>query len=439
MWGGNREYMDTVENLTKWVEKKPIILKKFNKTDSTSLNNSKKAFEHLTFIRRHNEFEGIQIPTLCIVETNENDGKHCYLGVFKRKQAVAQLDSRATIVKLSEISIPSFERFCNRLTGKRLKNLLKDRIPTSDEVTFLSPKLSEEIIKIIASDPANEAALKQANRQLLGPSRFSNAEWNQLNAIHLAMEVFGLEKTAIPDETIIRKGSNSMLDDLGHTYYEDNIIVKDATSIPGFSRLEPNVTGISEFVKRGERLQVFTANRLPLEEMFGVDLIYLNEIAGSVVMIQYKMLEENEDAASEKKDWIFRLDSQTKAEILRMKIPATGINPDDYRLNRSPFFFKFTKRWGNTESSFYISLDHFNQLISSSESIGPRGGIRVSYQALGGNYLRGEGMIGLIRSGYIGTHRVDYDALKTIISEAAKGNRALVFAWQQRVQFDNSG
>lgn len=430
--------MDIVENLIKWVEKKPIILKKFNKTDSTSLNRSRNAFEHLTFIRRHNEFDGINIPTLCIVETTDEEGKHCYLGVFKRKQPVAQLDSRATIVKLREISIPSFVRLCDHLTGTRFNNLLKGRIPRSDEVSLLSPKLSAEIVKIIASDTANEAALKQANRQLLGSSHFSNAEWSQLNAIHLAMEAFGLGKTAIPLETIIREGAISMLDDLGHTYYEDNIIAKDATSIPGFSRIENYITGRSVFIKGRERLEVYTANRLPLEELLGVDLIYLNEVAGNIVMIQYKMLEEIEDPAGEKNDWIFRLDSQTREEISRMKIPATGIKPDDYRLNRSPFFFKFINRRGKSESSYYISLDHFNQLISSSKSIGPRGGIRLSYQALGGNYLRSDGMIGLIRSGYIGTHRVDYNSLKTIISEVAKGNRGLVFAWQQRVQFDNS-
>lgn len=43
-------------------------------------------------------------------------------------------------------------------------------------------------------------------------------------------------------------------------------------------------------------------------------------------------------------------------------------------------------------------------------------------------------MLGLIRSGYIGTHQGETDALKTIIQKVAEGNKALVFAWQQKLQ-----
>jgi hypothetical protein len=40
----------------------------------------------------------------------------------------------------------------------------------------------------------------------------------------------------------------------------------------------------------------------------------------------------------------------------------------------------------------------------------------------------------LMRPGYIGTHRIESDALHPIISEVAKGNRALVLACQKRVE-----
>ena len=49
-------------------------------------------------------------------------------------------------------------------------------------------------------------------------------------------------------------------------------------------------------------------------------------------------------------------------------------------------------------------------------------------------YLREADFVGLIRSGYIGTHRIESDALYPIIAEVAKGNRALVLAWQKRIQ-----
>ena len=49
-------------------------------------------------------------------------------------------------------------------------------------------------------------------------------------------------------------------------------------------------------------------------------------------------------------------------------------------------------------------------------------------------YLREADMLGLIRSGYIGTHKVETAALATIIEEAAKGNKAVVLAWQQKIE-----
>jgi hypothetical protein len=43
-------------------------------------------------------------------------------------------------------------------------------------------------------------------------------------------------------------------------------------------------------------------------------------------------------------------------------------------------------------------------------------------------------MLGLVRSGYVGTHRAETDVLATIIAEVAKGNKAVVLAWQQKIQ-----
>lgn len=108
----------------------------------------------------------------------------------------------------------------------------------------------------------------------------------------------------------------------------------------------------------------------------------------------------------------------------------------DYRLSRNPFFFKFVKRKivDDSHQSFLVSLDHLNQILAAPEAKGPKGGVRLSYEALDGTYLREADMLGLIRSGYIGTHKAETAALATIIQEAAKGNKAVVLAWQQKIQ-----
>jgi hypothetical protein len=204
--------------------------------------------------------------------------------------------------------------------------------------------------------------------------------------------------------------------------------------VPGFLLFEKHITGRATFLKEEERLVVYTANRGPLESMLGVDLIYVNETVGNTVMVQYKMLEEHINPVTVETDWIFRPDSQLNDEVSRMKLPELDAKVDDYRLHRNPFYFKFVKRKGDGEShqSFIISLDHLKQLLVSPKAKGPKDGVRVSYDALERVYLREYDFINLIRSGYIGTHKVESDTLHPIISDVAKGNRALVLAWQKR-------
>ena len=234
----------------------------------------------------------------------------------------------------------------------------------------------------------------------------------------------------IPSEVALKRGASSGLSLIGAYLYEDNVVHADATQLPGFDAIASDVTGRAVFQKGDERLVIYTANKLPLEKMLGVDLIYINETRGSVVMVQYKMLKEA------KGDWQFRPDKQLRDEIARMNIPAIHATPADYRLSRNPFFFKFVKRkiMDDSHQSFLVSLDHLNQILAATAAKGPKGGVRMSYDALDGTYLREADMIGLIRSGYVGTHGAETTALKTIIDAVAKGDKAVVLAWQQKVQ-----
>ncbi len=152
-------------------------------------------------------------------------------------------------------------------------------------------------------------------------------------------------------------------------------------------------------------------------------------------MLQYKMLEECEPDG-ERRDWLFRPDQQLYDEVARMKLPDFRGVAHDYRLDSNPFYFKFVKRKieSNTHNAFIVSLEHLKQLLVAPESKGPKGGIRISYNALDGMYLREDNMIGLIRSGYIGTHRAETKELAILIQEAAKGDKAIVLAWQKETQ-----
>jgi hypothetical protein len=294
--------------------------------------------------------------------------------------------------------------------------------------------LSGAVIDALVKDQQNSESIRRAALSLPKLRKKSAPEWAQSDAVRTALAAFGVSKTAMPRMVEIEDGSDSTLNGLDVRVLEDNVINKDASEIPGFTLLKKYVTGRAVFEKNDERLDVYTANKGPLEEMLGVDLIYVNEVVGNTVMVQYKMLEPQ--GVQTTTDWIFRPDSQFELEVSRMKLPLLKGRIDDYRLHRDPFFFKFVKRKGDgeTHQSFIVSLDHLKQHLSSVTAKGSRGGIRVSYQALDGAYLRGEDLIGLIRSGYIGTHRIESAALRPLIEAVAKGNRALVIAWQRRIK-----
>jgi hypothetical protein len=425
--------MSTAVKIARWVQKKPLILIRLDEAFSTSLIESRWGFEHLTIVKPHEVLRNFKLPTLCVLEVREHDSATCYLATATRKVAVSTFDSRLTVKKLRPIAASSLDELRDQVTDPRMKRLMDDRIPVEGEWSNLSPGLSAHIIGLLAQDSDNRAALDTALSLLPQLRRASSTQWAQEDAIQSAMATFGLRLSNASDQVALRRGASSGLGLIGAYLYEDNVVHADASHLPGFDAIAPDVTGRAVFQKADERLVIYTANKLPLEKMLGVDLIYFNETRGNVVMVQYKMLEESGHVPAAR-DWVFRPDRQLREEISRMRLPAFTGALKDYRLSRNPFFFKFVKRKvvDDTHQSFIVSLDHLNQILAAPSFQGPKNGVRVSYEALDGTYLREADLFGLIRSGYVGTHGVETDALATVISEVARGNRAVVFAWQQK-------
>ena len=434
--------MELINKLSAWVERKPIVLLRLRSEFLHHLTESKRGLDRFTIARPHKMFYELKLPTLCLMAIdNEDGGEKCYVGVAASKAAVATFDSRLTIKKLQPLNLNSLSSLKTNLASKAFQSTFESKLKTPYVAVGLTPKLSVAVLRALETNRLNKKALLAAAKHIPRLSPPPLPEWEQLDAIKTAMAAFGLSKSECPWEVETSDDSDStlaLLDRYQAHVFEDYVIQKDAGIVPGFSLIERDITGRAIFVKGGERLEIFTANRGPLEAMLGVDLVYINDSVGSTIMVQYKMLEPARDPESDATDWIYRPDSQFERELGRMKLPPFDGATDDYRLHRDPFFFKFVKRKGDGEShqSFIISRDHLTHLLNDPFFIGPRGGIRISFAALGGLYLRETDLIGLIRSGYIGTHRNESDALQALITEVARGNRALVLAWQRRIEWE---
>jgi hypothetical protein len=314
----------------------------------------------------------------------------------------------------------------------------------ADETRFrsVSAKLSARIIELIAALPDNVPAVQRILSSAQRPRRFENARALQQDAVSLALKVFGLAEVA--DEVDLPGGDTALA---AIRIQEDAVIEHDARWIPGWRLVDSDLTGRAVFTRRDARLEVFTANKRPLEELFGVDLIYLNQPRGALVMVQYKMMEPIERSRQRvtrgwleydevgEQEWAVPVNSQFKDEIARMeRFDRDLALAGPYRLNSGPFYFKLIKRRAATNTAgIVLSLDHLKQMISEGKAKGPRGGLRISYQALNGHYLRSDPFIDLVRSGYIGTRGATTEHLQSLIDATLTGGRAVVAAIQSAI------
>lgn len=131
-----------------------------------------------------------------------------------------------------------------------------------------------------------------------------------------------------------------------------------------------------------------------------------------------------------KQEWIVRINDQFTDELSRMRRFDRDLAPNGpYRLNSGAFFFKLVRRNAATTSAgILLSLGHLDHLMGGGELGGPAGGLRISYQSLDGHYLRSDGLVELIRSGYIGSRGATTEHMQALIEASLRGGKAVVAA-----------
>lgn len=357
-----------------------------------------------------------------------------FVGLVTSVAGVAFFDSRVVVGSIRPVFPRTLLALLAQIDEPSLRAGATRVARGTDDVTALSPRLAEAVVRRIAAEPFNDDVLSRLVAILDKPTHYRDGRALQQDAIELALKAFGGSGAA--DALLIS-------DDSGLArirVQEDALIEHDARSIPGWSLDASDVTARARFTQaNGERLEVITANKRSLEEIFGVDLIYLNERRRSLVMVQYKMMQpvgrgdSGRGRRSEEREWIVRLNEQFQDEIERMEWFMRDLSPaGPYRLNPGPFFVKFVKRDSKTSTAgILVSLEHLRQLIDTGMVSGPRGGLRISYRELDGHYLRGEAFIELIRSGYIGSRGATTDHLESLVNAALTNGRAVVAAIQR--------
>jgi hypothetical protein len=344
----------------------------------------------------------------------------------------------------------SFESLIASIPGK-FRGPLRRRL---DDGGVLPQKTLGAVVDALTQlDPTLAAGLTRFSaRRVHALARLTSAQRGNLavqkETLSMALEIAGLPKEEAlawspPDAT-----PRSFLDGMPQIRArEDAMLLADFDNIPGFKAITSAThyaakTFEDDHENRSIKLTVIMANRLPLEEQTGADLIYFNETYRAFVMVQYKAMEERGDDGPE---FRWQDGDQLSEELTRMdalldalsKVPFDN-DPDGYRLNNNPFFLKFCSRMvfnPDDQGLFpglYLPLDLWTSLNASGRLKGPRAGNRLSYANVG-RRLSNTQFAGLVANSWVGTTIGQSTVLERVIREVLATGKTVTFAVNQHV------
>jgi hypothetical protein len=202
-----------------------------------------------------------------------------------------------------------------------------------DTIIRIRPETREILGRFSTSTRARIARLTPNERSALA---------YQKESIATALAISGMSREPLADWTLDSDDApTSYLDGLPQTKMrEDPMIVSDMARVPGFRAVRSIPNAATNVFHDGQTtLSVTLANRLPLEQQTGTDLIYYNETFKAFAMVQYKAME-----ADDKNGAVFRLPQpQLSSEIERMDdlLTKTSALPD----TREALGFRFSKNF----------------------------------------------------------------------------------------------
>lgn len=385
------------------------------------------------------EFEHSRnVPLVCFVISTEN-----YLTYICRgsRGRLAGTDLRRLnmngLFKV-EPPIPTSE------IHSRISNRSKSRVGVRlNHGGLLSPKAFEEVITAISALSPDAASIlakfREERRARIArlSSKILHSLAEQKEAVGTALGIAGIDRNEISGwDYSEESGAVSFIAGLPRVRLrEDQIVVNDLKEFPGHNEIQSYVHGATVFENSQSRLTVILANRLPLEQQTGTDLIYYNETFQCFIMVQYKAMEhENEEA-------VFRFpNAQLTEEIQRMDSLLTQLSSatpnseaDGFRLSENPFFLKICPRLAFSPDNsglsvgMYLPLDYWKLISMHPDMLGPKGGKKISYRNVR-RYFDNTEFINIASGGWVGTNIHQSSILRDVIRSTLESGRAAVIA-----------
>jgi hypothetical protein len=312
---------------------------------------------------------------------------------------------------------------------------------------LLPPKTLGALVDcIVGLDGSIAARLSRfSERRHEALARLNAGEKNNLalqkEALGIALEISGLSRDALLAWQGCDGSQQSFLAGLpGAQVREDAMLLADFSTVPGYEAIsEATHYGSKVFESLSNpavRLTVIMANRFPLEQQTGADLIYFNEAYQSFVMVQYKAMEKGDHGP----EFRWQAGDQFVQEIERMdsliaelkKIPSGG-NPDGYRFSDNPFFLKFCPRVvfnpddKGLFKGIYLPLDLWKRAEVAGRLKGTKGGNLLTFDNVGRRINNTE-FVSLVANSWVGTSIEQSAILGPLIREVLASGKTVTFA-----------
>lgn len=386
-------------------------------------------------------------PLVCFVVSGR---KVTHIALGRRGTGAGTGLRRLNFDKSEKLPAPLSVAQILKLLPKRNKASVEKRFASGGLLTEKGFAAVVEVVRQLA--PQSSAILDRYSSERvarvgrLSPKARENLAY-QKEAVLTALSIADISRNPIqewapPDGTPV-----SFLDGLPSARLrEDPMVVHDLMHLPGFDILKTLPYNAAVFESDSERLTVILANRLPLEEQTGTDLIYYNETFKSFVMVQYKAMEREDDDDGNMNAGFRLPNTQLAEEITRMdsllaelKACATNTAHDGFRLTDNPFFLKLCPRLVFNPDDIglvpgmYLPLDYWKMLEQHPGIKGPRGGRRVTYENVG-RHFDNSAFTTVVAKAWVGTTPSQSSVLASAIRQTLQTGKAIAVAVKPKKQ-----
>lgn len=379
-----------------------------------------------------------------VVFASFEDGKITHIADGKRGGSAGTGLARLNMQELKELVRPvNFEELVDGVSA-RVRRHLKLRLESGG---LLPPKtlgaFVDRIIELDASVGGRLARFSDRRRDALRrlKAREAGNLALQKETLGIALEIAGISRDELLEWQPEDGRPRSFLDGLpGAHVREDAMLLADFSNIPGFEAVgEVTHYGSKVFEdprNRSNRLTVIMANRLPLEQQTGADLIYFNESYKCFVMVQYKAMEKGASQA----EFRWKAGDQFVEEIDRMEKLLTELrklqssnHPDGFRFSDNPFFLKFCPRVvfnpddKGLFKGIYLPLDLWKKTEAAGKFKGKRGGSLLSFENVG-RRINNDEFVRLVAGSWVGTTIEQSTVLSGIVRQVLASGKTVTLA-----------